>query len=243
MVVPTTRPQAGPYVVFPTTPVEMHSYAMTKGISGSTIEATTSKGKEVAKEQEQLTAKEGQESHRLIKKSDFKIVDQMGQNPSKILILSLLLSSEAHHKALLKVLNIVHVMQDITMDQFDDVVYNITASWYLGFNEVELTAEEHNHNKALHISITCACTLISRVLVNTGSLLNVFPKSTLSQLFFEGPEMQASALIVRAFDESTREVIGEVDFPICVGPYQFLVTFQDGHSSHLQLSIREVVYS
>lgn len=93
-------------------------------------------------------------------------------------------------------LNTVHVMQDITVDQFDDLVANITTSRYLGFNEAELTAEGHNHNKALHISMTCADTLISRVLVDTDSSLNVSPKSTLSQLQFERSELRASALIV-----------------------------------------------
>lgn len=38
--------------------------------------------------------------------------------------------------------------------------------------------------------------------------------------------MRVSALILRAFDGSRREVIGEVDFPICVGPHQFTITFQ-----------------
>ena len=65
------------------------------------------------------------------------------------------------------------------------MVANISASRYLGFNKAELTAEGHNHNNALHISVTCADTLISRVLVDTGSSLNVSPKSTLSQLQFE----------------------------------------------------------
>jgi hypothetical protein len=41
---------------------------------------------------------------RLIKKSDYKIVDQLLQTSSKISILSLLLSSEAHKKVLMKVL-------------------------------------------------------------------------------------------------------------------------------------------
>lgn len=70
-------------------------------------------------------------------------------------------------------------MQDITVDQFDDVVANIVLSRYLGFNNAELTAEGHNHNKASHISVTCVNTLVSRVLVDTGSFLNIFPKSTL----------------------------------------------------------------
>lgn len=87
----------------------------------------------------------------MIKRRDFEIVDQLGHTPSKISILSLLLSSEAHKKSLLKVLNTTHVMQHITIDHFDDVVAIIFASRYLGFNKVELTTEGHNHNKALHI--------------------------------------------------------------------------------------------
>lgn len=44
--------------------------------------------------------------------------------------------------------------------------------------------------------MTCTDTLVSMVLVDTRSSLNVFPKSTLGQLQFEGPEMRASAFIV-----------------------------------------------
>lgn len=38
--------------------------------------------------------------------------------------------------------------------------------------------------------------------------------------------MRTSSLIVRAFDGSKRQVIGEVNLPICVGPHQFIITFQ-----------------
>ncbi|XP_050909727.1 uncharacterized protein LOC127123560 [Lathyrus oleraceus] len=197
------------------------------------VEAEVSKGKGMLVEKEQsddykksITIEESQEFLKLFRKSDFKIVEQLNQTPSKISIFSLLLSSEAHRKALLKVLNATHVMQDITVDQFDDVVANITASRYLGFNEAELPPEGKAHNKALHISVTCTDSLLSRVLVDTGSSLNVLPKSTLSQLQFKGPEMRTSALIVRAFDGSRRQVVGEVDLSICVGQHQFSITFQ-----------------
>ncbi|XP_050893526.1 uncharacterized protein LOC127100414 [Lathyrus oleraceus] len=160
-----------------------------KVIDNKAAESETSKGKGPMVEKEQIedhmksiTFEESQEFLKLIKKSDFKIVDQLNQTPSKISILSLLLSSEAHLKALLKVLNTAHVMQDITVDQFDDVVANIIASRYLGFNEAELPLEGNAHNKALHISVTCTDSLLSRVLADTSSLLNVLPKSTLSQL-------------------------------------------------------------
>lgn len=129
---------------------------MSKGTSGNSVEATTHNGKEVINEKEKdekiITAEEGKEFLKLIKRSDFKIVDQLGQTPSKISILSLMLSSEAHRKALLKVLNTAQVMQDITVDQFNDMMVNITVSRYLGFNKSKSTIEEHNHNKALDIS-------------------------------------------------------------------------------------------
>ncbi|XP_050876821.1 uncharacterized protein LOC127080547 [Lathyrus oleraceus] len=231
-VTPTPTPQAGATVL--ATPTMTTAPVLTKVIDNNkVVEAEASKGKEPMIEKEQfedhnksITFEESQEFLKLIKKSDFKIIDQLNQTPSKISILSLLLSSETHRKALLKVLNTAHVIQDITVDQFDDVVANITASRYLGFNKAELPPEGKAHNKALHISVTCTDSLLSRVLVDTGSSLIMLPKSTLSQLQFKGTEMRTSALIVRAFDGSRRQVIGEVDFPICVGPHQFDITFQ-----------------
>lgn len=38
--------------------------------------------------------------------------------------------------------------------------------------------------------------------------------------------MKASALVVRAFDAYRRQVIGEIDLPIHVGPHLFTITFQ-----------------
>lgn len=56
--------------------------------------------------------------------------------------------------------------------------------------------------------------------------------------------MRASTLIVRDFDGSRREVIGEVYFPICVSPYQFTVTFQimDIHPAYSCLSGRPWIH-
>lgn len=67
---------------------------------------------------------------RIIKKSDYKVVDQLSQTPSKIFILSLLLSFEAYREPLLIILNEYHVTKDIIIDQFDGVVANIITSSY-----------------------------------------------------------------------------------------------------------------
>ncbi|XP_050915375.1 uncharacterized protein LOC127130402 [Lathyrus oleraceus] len=173
-----------------------------------------------------VTREEAEEFLRIIKKSDYKVVDQLNQTPSNISMLSLLLNSEAHKNSLLKVLSVAHITKDITIEQFDDVITCVTTGNFLGFNDDELPIEGKNHNKALHISLKCIDTILSRVLVDTGSSLNVMPKTTLIKLPIEGISMKPSTLIIKAFDGSRRAVIGEVDLPTKIGPTIFNITFQ-----------------
>ncbi|KAI5444355.1 hypothetical protein KIW84_012838 [Lathyrus oleraceus] len=72
----------------------------------------------------------------------------------------------------------------------------------------------------------CRDDAMSNVLVDTGSSLNVLPKSTLSKLSYQGPPMRQSGVVVKAFDGSRKTVIGEVDLPIKIGPSDFQITFQ-----------------
>lgn len=154
---------------------------------------------------------------KLIKRSNYRVVDQLHQTPSKISILSLLINSEAHRTALMKVLKQAHVGQDITVNQFDGIVNNITSCGNLSFSDEDLTNEGRNYNKALHISVKCGVDNMARVLVDTSSSLNVMPKITLNRLSFKGT-LKPSALVVKAFDGSRRSVVGEVDLPIKIGP-------------------------
>lgn len=94
------------------------------------------------------------------------------------------------------------------------------------FNNDELRLEAQTHNKALHKSVKYYDNLLLRVLVDTGSSLNALPKNTLGKLNTVRTSMKASILLVRAFDGSKRMVIIEVNLPIMVGPYTFLITFQ-----------------
>ncbi|XP_050919585.1 uncharacterized protein LOC127137143 [Lathyrus oleraceus] len=179
-----------------------------------------------AKEPEVVQYEDVVEFLKLIKRNDYKVVDQLHETPSKISILSLLLNSQAHREALLKVFAQAHVTQSITVDQFDGVVANITACNTLSFSGEELPKDGKNHNRALHISVKCKDGALARVLVDTGSSLNVMPKRTLAKLSYEGPAMKPSALIVKAFDGSRRTVIEEVEQPILIGHHAFPINFQ-----------------
>jgi hypothetical protein len=181
-----------------------------------------------------IVDEESDEMLRLIRKSEYNIVDQLLHTPSKISILSLLLNSEPHRESLQKVLDLAYVDHDVTLEQFDSIVANITACNTLSFCDADLPEEGRDHNMALHISMNCKSDAMSNVLVDTGSSLNVLPKSTLSRLSYQGPPMRQSGVVVKAFDGSRKTVIGEVDLPIKIGPSDFQVTFQvmDIHPSY-----------
>ncbi|KAI5388917.1 hypothetical protein KIW84_074538 [Lathyrus oleraceus] len=133
-----------------------------------------------------------------------------------------------------KVLDLAYVDHDVTIEQFDSIVANITACNTLSFCDADLPEEGRDHNMALHISMNCKNDAMSNVLVDTGSSLNVLPKTTLSRLSYQGPPMRQSGVVVKAFDGSRKTVIGEVDLPIKIGPSDFQVTFQvmDIHPSY-----------
>lgn len=78
---------------------------------------------------------------KIIKKNDYKVVDQLHQTPSKISIMFLLLSSRAQKDGLLKVFAQAHITQSITVNQFDRMIANITAWNTLSFNNDELLKE------------------------------------------------------------------------------------------------------
>ena len=66
----------------------------------------------------ETSKKEMEEILKIIKRSDYNVVEQLGKTPSKISMLALLLCSEAHAKALVKFLKIAHVPQETSADQF-----------------------------------------------------------------------------------------------------------------------------
>lgn len=131
------------------------------------------------------------------------------------------------------------------MCQFEGVVNNIATNLSLGFSDEELPAEGRNHNKSLHISIECVGTVLSRVLVNTGSSVNVIPKSSLAKLTTEGLMMKPSELVSRAFDGSRRTVISEVDLPMKIVPHTLFINFSvmDIHPTYSCLLRRPWIHS
>lgn len=114
-----------------------------------------------------VSIEEDRELLKIIKNSDYKVVDQLNRTPSKISISSLLMTSEAHRTALLKFLNEEYMAEDISINQFDNVIANLSVSRCLMFTNDDLQPNGREHNMALHISIKCANDTLYQVLVDT----------------------------------------------------------------------------
>jgi len=117
------------------------------------------------------------------------------------------------------------VEHDISLDQFEGIVSHIRANDYHTFTEDEIPTKGRGHNKTLHISVKCMDYMLARVLIDNGSSLNVMPKTTFDKISCEGAYLHPSSMVVRAFDGSRREVIGEIELPIQVGPCTLQVMF------------------
>jgi len=118
------------------------------------------------------------------------------------------------------------VSQDFSVEGFEGIVINITTNNYLTFVEEEIPVEGRGHKRALHVSVKCIDHIMAKVLINNSSSLNVMPKSTLEKLPFNAFHLKPSSMMVQAFDRSRREVIGEIDLPVQIGPHTYQVTFQ-----------------
>jgi hypothetical protein len=188
-------------------------------------ERNPSKGKAVG-QPSGIVYEDSDEILKLIKRSEYKVVDQLLQTPAKISIMSLLSNSDAHRDALMKVLDQAYVEYDVTLGQFESILGNVIACNNLSFSDEDLPVEGKNHNLALLISVFCKSDSLSNVLIDTGSALNVMPKSTLDQLSYSKALLQPNTVTVRAFDGTKRAVYGEIKLPISVGPHEFEVKFQ-----------------
>ncbi|KAI5445735.1 hypothetical protein KIW84_013822 [Lathyrus oleraceus] len=114
-----------------------------------------------------ILKEDGDEMLRLIKGSEYNVVDQLLQTPSKIFVLSLLMNFEPHREALQRVLDVAYVDHNVTIEQFDSIVANITACNNLSFCDADLPKEGKDHNLTLLISMNCKDDALSNVLVDT----------------------------------------------------------------------------
>ncbi|XP_038696626.1 uncharacterized protein LOC119993529 [Tripterygium wilfordii] len=172
-----------------------------------------------------VTEEEVQEFLKIIKQSEYMVVEQLKKMPAKISIFELMMSSEPHRKALMKILNQAYVPEKIPTDSFEGLVGNILVTHLLSFTDEELPMEGRDHNKALYITALCMEKELTSILIDDGSALNVMPKETLIKLSVDFSNIKASSISVRAFDGTRRAVEGEIEIPVMIRDVVFRILF------------------
>ncbi|XP_016733252.2 uncharacterized protein [Gossypium hirsutum] len=199
------------------------------------IEAEPAKGKLIMFRQEAerseplvnepVIEKETKEFLKFLKHSEYNIVEQLHQQPDRISVLALLLNSEVHRNALMKVLNETYVEDDISVNKLDRLVSNISADNFISFSDDEIPPGGMGSIKSLHVTTRCKVYTLPGVLVDNGSALNVLPWATLNRLPIDSSHMKTCQNIVTAFDGTEMKVMGMIEVPLQIGPNTYEVDF------------------
>ena len=96
-----------------------------------------------------------------------------------------------------------HVPTSIADSFFEGMVSLVLATNQVSFSDDELPPEGRDHTLLMHIVVKCEDMIVTRVLIDNGSTLNVYPMATLERLNVDTPP---STMIIRAFDGTHREV-------------------------------------
>ncbi|XP_040940232.1 uncharacterized protein [Gossypium hirsutum] len=183
------------------------------------------KGKATKPINEPVNEEEAKEFLKFLKHSEYSVVEQLRKQLARISVLALLLSSEVHRSALMKVLNETYVANDISVNKLDRLVNNISAENYIFFNDDEIPSGGMGSTKALHITTRYKWYTLSGVLIDNGSALNILPLITLNRLPIDSFHIKECQNIVKAFDGTERKVMGRIEVPLQIGPNTYEVDF------------------
>ena len=122
-----------------------------------------------------------------------------------------MLHFEPYREAMLKVLKQAYVPHNAPIDKIDHLVGNIVMDNYILFSDDKISPNRCGSTKALHITTKVKDCTLPKVLIDNGSFLNVMPLSTLMRLPIDRSYMKHTKTVVRAFDGTRWDMIGEIE--------------------------------
>jgi len=120
-----------------------------------------------------VTEEEAKEFLRKMKVHNYSIVEQLRKTSAQISLLSLLIHSDEHCRALMKILNEAHVPDKISVNHLEKIANKIFEVNRVTFSDDEFPVEGTEHNKALYLTVKCEDSVVTRVLVENGSSANI----------------------------------------------------------------------
>jgi len=141
-------------------------------------------------------------------------MEQLKKTFARISLLSLILTSKSHRKAILKMLNEAYVKPDVIPQNVVGMVDPVKHVNLITFSSKKVFLQSEKNPSALHITLKCKDFIVAKVLINSGSALNVLLISTLIYLQMSTEDVTPQVMVVRAFDGTRRGILGEVVLPL-----------------------------
>ena len=151
---------------------------------------------------------------------------QLKKTQAHVSVWGLLMSSQKHHKTLFDALN----GKEIPIETTPQVVLSLmgvegSSDLFLAFSDEDLPPEGSTHTRPLQITIECMDAKVPIVLIDNGSALNVCPFRTIFNIGLDMETITPSPLTVRAYDYTSRKVMGTFKDPCKIRPMKIVVEF------------------
>ena len=136
------------------------------------------------------------------------------------------MASQKHRKALLDTLNRKEEPIETTPQEVLSLM-GVEGSLHplLAFSDEDLPPEEATHTRPLQITIKCMGAKVPMVLIDNGYALNVCPFRTTLIVGLDMETIVPFPFTVRAYDNTSRKVMGTFKAPCKIIPMETIVEF------------------
>ena len=134
------------------------------------------------------------------------------------------MTSEKYWNTLVRALDDTKISLDTTPKDMVTLLLPKPSS-IVSFSDSNLPLERKAHNRPLFIQVVMRAKKTSCVMVDDGSSINVFPLKLLHKFRISVAELEASNLIIRAYDDSKKQVVGTFKATITMGEIEYVVEF------------------
>ena len=151
---------------------------------------------------------------------------QLKKTQAHVYVWGLLMASQKHRKAFLDALNGKEVPIETTPQEVLSFM-GVEGSSHplLAFFYEDLPPEGAIHTRPLQITIECMGAKVLMVLIDNGSALNVCPFRAALTVGLDMETIIPSPLTLRAYDNTSRKVMGTFKAPCKIGPMETIVEF------------------
>ena len=160
------------------------------------------------------------------KEEEDRVLMQLKKTQAYESMWGLLMASQKHRKAPLDVLNGKELPIETTPQEVLSLMGVEGSSHpFLSFSDEDLPPEGASHTRPLQITVECMGAKVPMVLINNEFALNVCPFRTALTVGLHMDTIIPPPLTVRAYDNTSRNVMGTFKAPCKIGPTETIVEF------------------